>query len=108
MRTLRITMGSVPNTLEKCNRAALPPMLVCTICRTVWLSKPSSFVIDEATDQVPVQDTEEGTTCAKSDSEYCNAIAAANVSRKSRQIDLLMSTSGNDGKKPSTCPSVRS
>jgi hypothetical protein len=55
-------------------------------------------VIDGATDQVPVQDAEEGTARAKSDNEYCNVIAAASVSSKSRQIDLLMPISRNDEK----------
>ena len=40
-----ITSDSIPNALERRTRTSLPPRLVCTTKRTVWLVNPGLVVL---------------------------------------------------------------
>src|SRR5882757_4161561 len=50
----RTVSAAEPNTLEIRTRAVVPPMLVCTICRSVWLLYEGPPLCGD-TDQLPVQ-----------------------------------------------------
>src|ERR1700738_4927570 len=56
MWTLVTVTAWLPNALDSCTRAAVPEMLVCTICRRVCWLKVVPLLCGE-TAQVPVQAT---------------------------------------------------
>src|SRR5882757_3348534 len=79
--------GAVPKTLEIRTRAEVPPMLVCTICRSVWSAYEGPPLCGD-TDQLPFQPSVTGVAAGAA----VGAVSAADAQGMGMKANVPMAS----------------